>query len=502
MNLAKIFLMVLFVFMVACSDQAKTGSSDADEVVDSVDNFSRQDSISDSLDLDVSQDSKNDESSDVLTEGDSEVDASHDAINDSDETPDVVTKKCTDINCDGYPDIVFANTDKDDDTNIKSYVYLGSKDGYSVKNRIEIPTIGAMGVDYADVNKDGYIDIAFASVKENVDGKETRFTTSLLYYGTKNGFDLKNPVKFPTVGCSDITLADLDQDGWIDLIAPNRYKGDKSNIKPSDYKINSYVYWGGPSGFDTSTRLELPTVGAAKARVADLNKDGNMDIVFPNGVQEMVGVFESYIYWGNGKGKTGWPTKTTLPSVSPETATIYDINQDGYDDIFISGWLCLTKCKLKNRIYWGSKDGFDKEHFTKIDTDGITDAIFVDLNKDGNLDIVLADGSVKNILTQEFAKTSHIYWGEPSGNADKFKWSKSNKTDLPAIAASEAGVRDLNGDGYLDIVFASHYAAKEGDPEYSQIYWGSKDGYSAKNVTLLPTQHAAGMKIIGTYNPQ
>ncbi len=412
-------------------------------------------------------------------------------------------KSCTDIGCDGYPDIVFANTDTVDSmTNINSYLYLGSKDGYSELNRIDIPTIGAMGVHIADANHDGYLDIAFAAVKERKpeDDKENRYTTSLLYYGTKDGFDLLHRVEFPSVGASDVTLTDLDKDGWADFIVSNRYNG--SGMSGAGYKINSYIYWGSENGFDINNKLELPTVGAALARVADLNKDGYNDIVFPNGVQEYVGVFESYIYWGKGPGKNAWGAdkRTSLPSVSPEAGTVSDINDDGFADIFITGWMCLTQCGLKNRIYWGNAAGFDKNRYTAIaDLDGGTDAVFVDLNGDGIKDMTFANGSVTDLLKQEFAKESYVLWGELSGNADKYKWSASNKLALPATASSEMGVEDLNGDGYLDIVFASHYAPATDKPQVSQIYWGSKEGYLPTNVTELPTQHAAGMKIIGTY---
>ena len=426
------------------------------------------------------------------------VDEIADVIPDDD--VDTEPEPCTDIGCDGYPDIVFAHTEDDNSTNINSYIYLGSASGYSAENRIEIPTIGAMGVDVADVNNDGYLDIAFASVKQRLAGEEdeNRYSISLLYYGTKDGIDLSSRFEFPTVGCSDITLVDLDQDGWIDVITPNRYNGE--GMTGSGYKINSYIYWGSETGFDINNKLELPTVGAAKARVADLNKDGFLDIVFPNGVQEYVGVFKSYIYWGSDNGKFSWSeaNRTTLDSVSPETATVDDINDDGYLDIFISGWLCLTKCSLKNRIYWGSATGFDNDNYTKIDdVDGGTEAIFKDLNGDGNKDLVFASGAV-DLLTQEFSKESFILWGEPSGNADKYKWSENNMLSLPATAASEAGVADLNGDGFLDVVFASHYPPTEDAPQVSQIYWGSAIGFNAANVTELPTEHAAGMKIIGT----
>ena len=407
---------------------------------------------------------------------------------------------CTDIGCDGYPDIVFAMTDNDGDTDINSYIYLGSAEGYSELNRIEIPTIGAMGVDTADVNRDGFLDIAFAAVKRKVNGQEERSTTSLLYYGTEYGFDLENRVEFPSVGAADITLADLDKDGWIDVLIPNRYNGE--GMTGDGYKINSYVYWGSLDGFDINNKLELPTVGAAKARVADLNNDGFNDIVYPNGVQEYVGIFKSYIYWGTGTGKNAWSTdnRTTLPSVSPETATICDINDDGFDDIFISGWICLAMCTLKNRIYWGGPSGFDDDNYTKIDdVDGITEAIFKDLNNDGQKDIVLASGAV-DISAMGFSEESFILWGEADSGPDKYKWSADKNTALPATAASEAGVGDLNGDGFLDVVFSSHYP-QDSNPEVSQIYWGNENGtFSSADVTELPTTHAAGMKIIGYYN--
>ncbi len=111
---------------------------------------------------------------------------------------------------------------------------------------------------------------------------------------------------------------------------------------------------------------------------------------------------------------------------------------------------------------------------------------------------VFASGAV-DLLTQEFSKESFILWGEPSEDADKYKWSEDNMTAIPATAASEAGVGDLNGDGFLDIVFASHYPPTEESPQVSQIYWSTPTGYGPSNVTELPTQSAAGMKIIGTY---
>ncbi len=323
--------------------------------------------LDETMDETTDYDEEPDETTDILEEIDEGFEFPDDT-EEPDEQEEVFP--CTDIGCKGFPDIVFSNMDNGITTNINSFIYLGSADGYSPENRIELPTIGAMGVDFADVNGSGYIDIVFASVKERKEGEsdENRHTVSYLYYGTPDGFDLENRVEFPTVGGSDVKLVDLDKDGWIDVIITNRYSG--SGMMGDGYKINSYIYWGSENGFDINNRLELPTVGVAKARVADLNGNGINDIVFVNGVQEFVGVFESYIYWGTENSKNGWSVenRTTLPSVSPETVTIDDINDNGYYDIFISGWLCLTRCNLKNRIYWGGPQGFDPQNVTELPT--------------------------------------------------------------------------------------------------------------------------------------
>ena len=56
---------------------------------------------------------------------------------------------------------------------------------------------------------------------------------------------------------------------------------------------------------------------------------------------------------------------------------------------------------------------------------------------------------------------------------------------------SQVTARDLNGDGYTDLISASYGG------DYSSIYWGSETGPSPTDVTDLPTEGATGVRAAG-----
>ena len=393
---------------------------------------------------------------------------------------------CRDLDCNGWPDIVFAQTDLDGEYHTDSWIYLGSDTGYSETSRWTVPTVGGMGVDYADFDQDGYLDLVFASVQDG----ENRLIDSLVYYGSATGYDEANRTELPTIGCSDPTAADVDQDGWVDIVFSNRFAGGMPT--PDSYDNDSYVYWGGPTGFSEAYRMELPTWGAARSRVVDLDADGHNDIAFINGVMEIFFINESYVYWGSAAG-WGESDRTALPSIFPEGMAADDFDGDGDIDLLFTTWMCLLYCSDASMIYWND-GGFDGgNRYQMEDADGATDVQVADLDGDGHMDLVMANGGVD--ILGGFAEISYIYWGSAIG------WDSDNRTELTSTAASEGAIEDLDGDGYLDVVFASHYEPSDGGDEVSQIYWGSGSGYSDANVTELPTYHAAGMKVVGEIWP-
>lgn len=392
---------------------------------------------------------------------------------------------CTDLNCDGWPDIVFAQTNDGNQYAYHSVAYFGSSDGYDPENKLEIPTLGAMGVDYGDFDKDGYIDLAFAAVQDG----SSRFVNSVVHYGGPTGINLSRRVDLPTIGCADVTVADVNKDGWLDLVFSNRYQG---GIVPTlgAYSINSYIYLGGPQGFSISRRIELPTIGAARSWVGDLNGDGHNEIIFASGVIETFAT-QSYLYWGS---ENGWSTENrwSFTSVFAEGLLVHDLNNDGHKDVLLTTWACLISCDKSSRIYWGSRNGPTMDAFTQVPgMIGATDVKAADVDGDGSLDLIVANGAI-NAQSGAMAEFSYIYYGSAGG------YSEERRDIFFAVAASEAAVGDLNGNGLPDLVFASHYPRDEHSEEVSQVYYNSPEGFERGNPTLLPTRNAAGVKIIGT----
>jgi len=385
---------------------------------------------------------------------------------------------CTDLDCDGLPDLVFAQTD-DGAGNyaIHSAIWLTS--GGTFTEPTPLPTVGAMGVDAADFDNDGYIDLVVASVQDGTH----RDIDSYVFRGTGDGVDPTPWLAVPTIGCADPMAHDLDGDGWVDLVFANRFAGGDPNLE--NYSNDSLVLWGSPDGFVEETRL--PTVGAARSRAADLDGDGHLDLVFANGVLETL-YAESPVYWGGPDGYT--PDRhTMLPSLFPEGLLLHDLDNDGHTDVLFTSWMCLFDCDLASQVHPGDGNGGFGTPWVLPESVGAVDVQAADLDADGHVDLVVANGGV-DLATQEFATESWIYWGSASGFSD------ADRTALPSTAASEAAIEDIDRDGDLDVVFASHYAPDDGGPEVSQIYWNHA-GFDPAHVTELPTLHAAGMVVVG-----
>ncbi|MFQ6073277.1 MAG: FG-GAP repeat domain-containing protein, partial [Methanosarcinales archaeon] len=179
--------------------------------------------------------------------------------------------KALDLNKDGYSDLVFSNAYNGATRNINSYIYWGSASGYSSGNKTELPTHRAHGKSIADLNNDGYLDIVFSNLQNDA----TYNLNSYIYWGSESGFSSGNKTELPTIGAHGNSIADLNNDGYLDIVFSNSYNDATPNI-------NSYIYWGSSSGYSSGNKTELPTHGARGNSIADLNNDGYLDIVFSN----------------------------------------------------------------------------------------------------------------------------------------------------------------------------------------------------------------------------
>ncbi len=396
---------------------------------------------------------------------------------DNTDTPQIDINTTSDLNADGHEDIVMSNYYDGSNYSINSYIYWGSTTGYSVTNKTELPTHGAQGNTVADLDGDGYLDIIFCNRLSGTTSSFTYDNNSYIYWGSESGYSSSNITELPTHGAFGASVADFNSDGHLDIVFSNYHTGTQHN---SNWELNSYVYWGSDTGFDASNKTELPTLGAMGNAVGDLNQDGYVDIVFSHYRNNSSYNINSYIYWGSDTGFDA-SNKAELPTSGAHDASIEDLDNDGYLDLVFSNSNNGSTHVVNSYIYWGSSTGYSASNRAELSTPASTSNTVMDLNSDGYSDIIFS-------LSPPYTDygNSYIYWGSDTG------YENSNVSNIVTRHASSCAATDLNGDGYVDIICANQYNESTFVLN-SYIYWGSDTGYSPSDKLELPTFGATGV---------
>lgn len=370
-----------------------------------------------------------------------------------------------DFNRDGWPDLAIANSSNGKTARVPSYIYWGSSAGFSAERRAELPTLGAKGVAAADMNDDGFTDLVFANSSDDI----THDVQSYIYWGSATGYAPYLRTDVQGFGAASVNVADLNDDGQPEIILVNQYSG-------SEAEVNSHVYWGNPHHFySTASMTSLPTHGAYGVTAADFNDDGRCDLLICNYYQA-----GSYLYWGHADGfSTAHRQTVEVGTVLASGAA--DLNRDGHLDLVFAGSL---DGKNVGTILWGSAGGFVDAHKTVLElkTQRCGNINIADLNHDGFLDLVYND---------DYFGTMQIFWGEAkAGYAGARSW-------FDKTSGGSLGLADLNGDGNLDFVISGGFDAKKLSPNTkTRIFWGTPAGTpSADNVVELEAYQACEVAI-------
>ncbi len=128
---------------------------------------------------------------------------------------------------------------------------------------------GAIQAEFHDFDQDGLKDVGVLMAQ----GDE-RFD---IYYQQPNAqFIVKKTLEFPPVyGSTSFSLADFDSDGFIDILYSNGDNADSSPVPKPYHGI--HIYTGDKSG-QFAPRYFYPLHGAFKAKAADFDQDGDLDI--------------------------------------------------------------------------------------------------------------------------------------------------------------------------------------------------------------------------------
>ena len=344
------------------------------------------------------------------------------------------------------------------------------------------------GIDFYDINKDGYIDILAPPPRQASKGYEK----PLVWYGNGGKEWRESQLDVPSeIGYNygSITVSDFDGDMIPDIALAMHGKGlkvfkgkgqgryiDFSDGLPSDKEFRSRALvradfnndgisdiaavseakfgkdFPPPSGAwvccrpDNTWRCspigdEKDVLGlfADQLTVGDINGDGNKDIA----VASLVHVRNLIVWLGDGKGGFK-PFNEGLPQEKHYLAVaLCDINNDGRDDLVACVSGIGSKAFIGLKAFLSRPGGF-KEMSEGLPSEEIfTSVRACDLNNDGRVELIGATG-------QGYLK---IFSQQGSG------WVEASASGLPEEGLSRiynVYCIDLNGDGYKDI--AVNYA--------------------------------------------
>jgi hypothetical protein len=377
---------------------------------------------------------------------------------------------CVDLSCDGYPDLVFTNHHAGMSGCEESIIYFGSGDGYDSGTSQLLDTQCAAGTSMADLDADGFLDLVFSANSTDFGPK----FHSLVYWGSATGYSEANRTGLSTDGAHGLGVDDLDGDGWLDLVF-------SVWALAGVHETNSLIFWGSAAGFSDANRTELPTYGALGNAIADLDGDGYKDVVFANYGANADNLVDSYIYWGSASGFDP-ADRTDLPGRGPHGVLAADLDGDGFGEVVLANYFDGQTHELDSTIYWGSASGFDEADRTDLPTFGAVGLAARDLDDDGYTDLLVSN-STSHLGMSLHVPDSSIFWGSATG------FDEANRTDLPTRGAYGTSVNDLDDDGWLDLVIVNYFDVITYDLD-SYVYWGSASGFSESDRTDLPTHGA------------
>ena len=231
----------------------------------------------------------------------------------------------------------------------------------------------------------------------------------------------------------------------------------------------------GKGGFAPARDLGTASDRSYAARLVDLDRDGDLDVVLSNDRPD-----PSLVYLNDGKGqftvgstfgKAEWPTRN---------ASVADMNGDGLPDIIVANR--YGKNPGGNYVCLNRGAGRFDDQCQRFSQESATTITPADVNRDGLIDLIVPhrDGGQSMVyLQQPRTGAEPVFTGVPFGPADA------------SIRASESG--DFNGDGLMDLVAID-------EANGLSLYAGTRDGGFAPGTSFGREQSAPYALAVGDLN--
>ncbi|MEM9592814.1 MAG: FG-GAP-like repeat-containing protein [Acidobacteriota bacterium] len=349
----------------------------------------------------------------------------------------------------GAEGVTFADLDGDGDLDVLAAAALDNDvawfentagDGSAWTRRdVDISLLGAAGVAAGDLDGDTDLDIvAGGGAAEQVVWYEN---------DGSGGFAVAQTVDASADGALGVALGDIDGDGDLDILAAAELADDVSWY---DNTMGDGSAW-------TETVIDGDFDGAVAVAAADLDDDGDLDVLAAAELDDVVTWFDNTAGDGSAWTRRDLGTGATAFVNGARAVAAADLDADGDLDVV------ATQSKDGGRVSWWRNDGGTPDTWPRFEAtaafDGASGLALGDVDQDGRIDLAAtadddADVSLFPNLGGQF--------GLDTANSSPAILGNSETAEMLAITTRHNGKA---GEGDLELVtFELLFEETPGDP--------------------------------------
>ncbi|MFM2162726.1 MAG: hypothetical protein RLZZ383_2238, partial [Pseudomonadota bacterium] len=419
-----------------------------------------------------------------------------------------------DVNGDGYGDVIVGapNLDNGQTDEGRVQVFLGSASGlqtsaiWSGEPNQTGASFGTAVASAGDVNGDGRSDVIIGA--PNYDNGHTDEGGAFVFLGASTGLGTsaawtgQGEEASAAFGTALASAGDVNGDGHADVLvgAPTQDGGETDEGRV-------YLFLGSTSGFATTAawtfeaNLAGANLGAAVSTAGDVNADGYSDLLL--GAPLATGGGRAYVFLGRAAGPAATADWTADVGQSGARfggalASAGDVDGDGYGDILVGadGYDDAYVGEGAAFLYRGSASGLASSASWTV-KGGQTGAAFGealagvgDVDGNGYTDVLIGAPNHDDGQTDE--GIARLYLGASTGLSTTASWSAQSDQAGALFGAAVASAGDVNGDGYADVLVGA-YAFDNGatDEGRATLYLGSAAGLATTSAWTAESDQAS-----------
>ncbi len=423
-----------------------------------------------------------------------------------------------DVNGDYFDDIIVGASDYDHGRKDEgaAFIFFGGAGAFNLTFDARLVSdqasaafgYGASGA--GDVNGDGYADVIVGAPL--FDQGEVNEGMAFLYFGGAGVFNtvadaqLQMDQEGAWLGYSAAGAGDVNGDGYDDIIVGANYYDNGQ-----DNEGAAFMFMGGPGSFNSTADADLGVnqvndgFGVSVAGAGDVNGDGFADVLvgahqYDNGQIDEGAVF--LFFGGAGAFNTTFDARLELNQAGARfglsVSGAGDVNGDGYADIIIGSPLYENGQPSEGAafIYFGNQGVFDTTYDGLVESNqfnssfGWSVAGVGDVNGDGYADVMVGARWFEQGETKEGAV--FLYFGGVGAFNTTYDALLEVNQANASFGFDVAGAGDVNADGFADVVVgAPFYSNGESFEGSAFLYLGKAGAFDTTIDALLDMNKAS-----------